>query len=78
MAKEAEANAEEDKKKREKAESKVQLDNAVYQAEKLVRDNGDKIGEDDKKTINEAVEEAKKLSLRMTLTKTSMKLRQRT
>ena len=62
MAKEAEANAEEDKKKREKAESKVQLDNAIYQAEKLVKDNADKISEDDKKTIEEAVEEAKKVA----------------
>ncbi len=62
MAKEAEANAEEDKKKRAKAEAKVQLDNAVYQAEKLIKDNGDKISDDDKKVIETAVEEAKKVA----------------
>lgn len=62
MAKEAEAHAEEDKKKREKAESKVQLDNAIYQAEKLVKDNADKISDEDKKTIEDAVEAAKKVA----------------
>jgi molecular chaperone DnaK len=62
MAKEAEANAEEDKKKRAKAEAKVQLDNAIYSAEKLKSDNGDKVSEDDKKVIDEAVEEAKKVA----------------
>ena len=61
MAKEAEANAEEDKKKREKAESKVQLDNAVYQAEKMKSENAEKISEEDKKIIDEAIEEAKKV-----------------
>ena len=60
MAKEAEANAEEDKKKRAKAEAKVGLDNAVYQAEKMKSENAEKISEEDKKVIDEAVEEAKK------------------
>jgi molecular chaperone DnaK len=60
MAKEAEANAEEDKKKREKAEAKVGLDNAIYSAEKMKSDNAEKISEDDKKVLEEAVEEAKK------------------
>ncbi len=62
MAKDAEAHAEEDKQKREKAEAKVGLDNAIYQAEKLVKDNGDKISDEDKKTIEEATEEAKKVA----------------
>ncbi len=61
MAKEAEANAEEDKKKRAKAEAKVGLDNAIYQAEKMKSDNADKISDDDKKVIDDAVEEAKKV-----------------
>lgn len=59
-AKEAEAHAEEDKKKREAAEAKNILDNAIYQAEKMKTDNKDKISEDDIKTIDKAVEEAKK------------------
>jgi len=62
MAKEAEANAEEDKKKREKAEAKVGLDNAIYSAEKMKSDNAEKISEDDKKVLEEAVEEAKKVA----------------
>jgi len=58
--KEAEAHADEDKKKREVIDSKNQLENAIYQAQKLKDDNGDKISEDDKKTLDEAIEAAKK------------------
>jgi len=61
MAKEAEAHAEEDKKKREEIEARNQLDSAVYQAEKLKSDNKDKISDDDKKTLDEAIESAKKV-----------------
>jgi len=62
MAKEAEAHAEEDKKKREAVDARNQLDSAVYQAEKLKNDNKDKISEEDQKTIDEAVEAAKKVA----------------
>ena len=61
MAKEAEAHAEEDKNKREAIDARNQLDTAVYQAEKLKSDNGDKLSDDDKKTLDEAVEAAKKV-----------------
>jgi molecular chaperone DnaK len=61
MAKEAEANAEEDKKKRELVEARNLLDSAVYQAEKLKKDSGDKLSDDDKKNLDEAVEAAKKV-----------------
>ncbi|TXG77307.1 molecular chaperone DnaK [Patescibacteria group bacterium] len=61
MAKEAEAHADEDKAKREAIDARNQLDSAVYQAEKLKSDNGDKIAEDDIKTLDEAVEAAKKV-----------------
>lgn len=60
-AKEAEAHADEDKKKREQVELRNQLENAAYQAEKLKVDNKDKISEEDQKTIDEAVESAKKV-----------------
>ncbi len=60
-AKEAEAHAEEDKKKRQVIEMRNQLDNAVYQAEKLKKDNGDKLSDEDKKTLDKAVEAAKKV-----------------
>jgi molecular chaperone DnaK len=58
-AKDAEAHAEEDKKKRESIEVKNQLDNAVYQAEKMKTDYKDKLSEEDVKTIQEAIDEAK-------------------
>jgi molecular chaperone DnaK len=60
MAKDAEAHAEEDKKKREAIEARNVLDSAVYQAEKLKSDNAEKISDDDKKTLDEAIEAAKK------------------
>ncbi|MDQ3093665.1 MAG: molecular chaperone DnaK [bacterium] len=62
MAKEAEANAEEDKKKREAVEARNMLENTAYQAEKLVNDNGEKLSDEDKKTLEEAVVEARKVS----------------
>jgi molecular chaperone DnaK len=58
-AKEAEAHAEEDKKKRATIESKNMLENAVYQAEKMKLDYKDKLTEEDIKTLDEAVNEAK-------------------
>ncbi|HEY5152759.1 MAG TPA: molecular chaperone DnaK [Candidatus Saccharimonadales bacterium] len=61
MAKEAEAHADEDKAKKEAVEARNLLDSAVYQAEKLKKDSSDKIAEDDMKTLNEAVEAAKKV-----------------
>lgn len=60
--KEAEMHADEDKKKREVIESKNQLENAIYQAEKMPDEYKDKIAEDDVKVIKDAVEAAKKHS----------------
>jgi molecular chaperone DnaK len=61
MAKDAETHAGEDKKKKEMVEARNLLDGAIYQAEKLKKDNDDKLGDDDKKTLDEAVEAAKKV-----------------
>jgi molecular chaperone DnaK len=61
MAKEAEAHAEEDKQKKELVEARNLLDSAVYQGEKLKSDNGDKLSDDDKKTLDEALEAARKV-----------------
>ena len=58
--KEAEAHAEEDKKRKELVETKNQADNLVYGLEKLLKESGDKISEDDKKKLEEAIEKAKK------------------
>lgn len=60
-AKEAEAHAEEDKKKRESAEAKNLFDNAIYQAEKMPTEFKDKLSDEDKKIIEDAVAEAKKV-----------------
>jgi molecular chaperone DnaK len=59
MAKDAEAHAEEDKQKRETAEARNMLENAIYQAEKMKTEYKDKLSEEDVKTIDEAVKEAK-------------------
>jgi molecular chaperone DnaK len=61
MAKEAETHADEDKIKKELVEARNLLDSAVYQAEKLKKDNGEKISDDDKKTLDEVIETAKKV-----------------
>ncbi len=60
MAKEAEAHAEEDKKKREAIEARNLLENTIYQAEKLKSDHADKLSDDDKKILEEAIKDAKK------------------
>ncbi len=59
MTKEAEAHAEEDKKKREAVEARNLLDSSIYQAEKMKSDYKDKLAEDDIKALDEAVEAAK-------------------
>src|SRR5579864_8194999 len=61
MAKEAEAHAEEDKQKREAVEARNLLDSAVYQAEKLKSEHNDKLADEDMKTLNEAIDAAKKV-----------------
>lgn len=59
-AREAEAHAEDDKKKREAVDARNVLENAIYQAEKMPDEYKDKISDEDKKIIADAVEEAKK------------------
>ena len=59
-AKEAEANAEADKKKREAIDAKNSLENGIYQAEKLKKDNDEKLSDDDKKELDAIIEAAKK------------------
>ena len=58
--KEAEANAEEDKKRREFIETKNNADNTIYQLEKMLKENGDKLPEEDKTKLQNAIEKAKK------------------
>jgi molecular chaperone DnaK len=57
--KEAEAHAEDDKKRKEAVDAKNQLENAIYQAEKMPSEYKDKISDEDKEVINKAVATAK-------------------
>jgi molecular chaperone DnaK len=59
--KEAELHADDDKKKREAVDARNVLENAIYQAEKMPDEFKDKISDDDKKVITDAVEVAKKV-----------------
>ena len=58
--KEAEAHAEEDKKRKEFVETKNNADNMVYSLEKMLKENGDKLSAEDKKKLEDAIEKAKK------------------
>jgi molecular chaperone DnaK len=51
MVKDAEAHAEEDKKRREEAEVRNNADSLVYQTEKVLREQGDKLTADDKSAV---------------------------
>lgn len=61
LAKEAELHAEEDRKKKEIIEIRNIADSLVYQSEKTLREAGDKVEAGLKKTVEEKVEELKKL-----------------
>ena len=61
MKKEAEAHAEEDKKKKEQIEIKNIADTLVYTTEKALKDAGDKVNAEIKKTVEEKVEALKKV-----------------
>ncbi|MBW2450858.1 MAG: molecular chaperone DnaK [Deltaproteobacteria bacterium] len=60
MVKDAESHASEDKKKRELIEARNQADGLVYTTEKAIKEHGDKIGEDDRKKIETALDDLKK------------------
>jgi molecular chaperone DnaK len=60
MMREAESHAEEDKKRREEIETRNRADQAVYGAEKMVQEMGDKLGSSDKAAVETAIEELKK------------------
>jgi molecular chaperone DnaK len=59
MMKEAESHAGEDKKRREEIELRNRADQAVYGAERLLKDTGDKISASDKSAIESAMEAVK-------------------
>ncbi len=61
LVKEAEAHAEEDRKKKELIELRNQADTLAYTTEKTVKEHGDKIGAEDKEKVEKALEEVKKV-----------------
>ena len=60
MRTEAEAHSEDDRRRMEEVEARNRLDGIVYQAEKMLRENREKIAEADVKKAEEAIEDAKK------------------
>ena len=59
MVKDAEANAETDKKKREEVDVKNQADSLVFQVEKNIKEHGDKISPEDKSKIDADLKDLK-------------------
>lgn len=60
MRKEAEKYAEEDKKRKEEAEIRNNADSAIYQAEKTLKDLGDKVTPQERERINSEIEKVRK------------------
>lgn len=59
MVRDAEAHADEDKKRREEAEVRNQADSLVFQTEKLLKDQGEKFTGDEKASVESALSELK-------------------
>ncbi|HEX3394382.1 MAG TPA: molecular chaperone DnaK [Acidimicrobiales bacterium] len=59
MMRDAEAHADEDKRRREEAEARNQADTVVYQTEKLLREQSDKINADEKSQLDSALADVK-------------------
>ena len=57
MMKEAETNAEEDKRRKEEVETRNRADQAVYQTERTIQDSGDKLDISTKQSLQEAIED---------------------
>jgi molecular chaperone DnaK len=60
MMRDAESHADEDKKRKEEIEARNHADQAVYGAERFLKDSGDKLAAADKQAIESAVEALKK------------------
>ena len=60
MVKDAEAHAEDDRKRREEAEVRNNADSLVYQTEKVLREQGDKVSADEKEAVEQPLADLKK------------------
>ena len=61
MVEDAKKNAEEDKKKKERAETRNEADTLCFGVEKLIKENGDKIDSSEKEDLEKQSEELKKI-----------------
>jgi molecular chaperone DnaK len=59
LVREAAAHAEDDKKRREEVETRNQAESTIYQLEKMLKENGDKISADDRAKLEVAITSAK-------------------
>jgi molecular chaperone DnaK len=59
MVKDAEAHAEEDKRRREEAEVRNNADNLVYQTEKVLREQGDKVSDEERAAVEQPLADVK-------------------
>jgi len=60
MVKDAEAHAEEDRKRRDEAEVRNNADSLVYQTEKVLRDQGDNVSPDERAAVEQPLADLKK------------------
>ncbi|HZR26478.1 MAG TPA: molecular chaperone DnaK [Vicinamibacterales bacterium] len=60
MTKDAESHADEDKKRRDEIELRNRADQAVYGAERMIKDTGDKLAPGEKSSIESAMDDVKK------------------
>jgi molecular chaperone DnaK len=59
MVRDAESHAEEDRRRKEEADARNTADSLVYQTEKLLREQGDKLSDDDRNTVESGLAELK-------------------
>ena len=59
MVKDAEKHADDDRKRKAEVETRNKADNAHYQVQKFMQDSGDKMADDDKKTLQDAMDAVK-------------------
>ena len=60
MMKEAESHAEEDKKRKEEVETRNRADQAIYAAERMIKDSSEKLSDEAKQPVEAAIESLKK------------------
>ena len=61
MAKDAEMNSADDKRRRDEIETRNRADAMLYNVEKMLKDHGDKVSADDRKKVEDAVTDTKKV-----------------